>query len=149
MSDRDPPYDPAAASHRALREIRRELERYPAVIRTQGFPPDSHAQVEADLNPTHFGSDVEAGSLTVRWFAGEMRDDPPQFSFHYSDETGFDCGWHHEPNPHVDGWGHYQERTDPDTAYAYEPYTFSTQAPSRVVWEVLSHVSDVLSGPDH
>ncbi|WP_224333829.1 hypothetical protein [Haloprofundus halobius] len=145
----DPTYDPAAVSHRALREIRRELERHPAVAHAQGFPPDSHARVEGRLDPSPFGVDVDSATLTVRWFAGETPDDPPEFSIHYSDERGVDFGWHHEPNPHVEGWGHYQERTDSTAEYAYEPHSFSTSVPSRVIWETLSLLQDAVSTVDH
>jgi len=146
MTGSDPSYDPAAASHRALREIRRELERHPAVEVAKGFPPDTHSTVEATLDPSQLATTAGEASLTVRWFAGEAPDDPPRFSFHYSDDTGLDCGWHHEPNPHVDGWGHYQERPDPETAYNYEPYSVGSQLPARVVWEGLSRLAAVLEG---
>lgn len=148
MVDSDPSYDPAAASHRALREIRQELERHPAVDVAQGFPPDAHATVEATLDPAQLSTAVTEASLTVRWFAGQSPEDPPQFSIHYSDDTGFDCGWHHEPNPHVEGWGHYQERSDPESRYAYEPYRFGSELPARVVWEVLSGLTVVLDERD-
>ena len=141
-------YDSAEASHRALRVIRQELERHPAIEVAQGFPPDAHASVEATLNPAQLKTTAGEASLTVRWFAGESPDDPPQFSIHYSDDTGFDCGWHHEPNPHVEGWGHYQERPDAETAYAYESYSFGSKIPTRVVWEILSRLATVLAERD-
>lgn len=148
MGGPPPTYDAAAESHRALREIRRELERHPAVSSAEGFPPGTHSQVEAQLEPTRLGVDVGSATLTVRWFAGEAPGDPPEFSFHYSDETGVDFGWHREPNPHVECLGHYQERTEPTAEYAYEPHSFSTLVPSRVVWEGLSLLSDALSTVD-
>lgn len=131
-------YDSAIASHRALRGIRRELERHPAVVKAQGFPSDTHTRVVAELNPRHFDGSISDATLTVRWFAGETPDARPEFSFHYADETGRDFGWHHEPNPHVEGWGHFQEREAVEEAYSYEPQTFSSMNPSRVVWEVLA-----------
>lgn len=140
MGERDRSYDAAVESHRALREIRRQLERHPAVASARGFPPSAHAQVEAAVEPVRFGGDAGSATLTVRWFAGETPDDDPEFSFHYSDETGVDFGWHHEPNPHVDGWGHYQERAPSTAPYSYEADSFSTLVPSRVVWEVLSRL---------
>jgi hypothetical protein len=108
----------------------------------RGAPPDAHAQVEATLDATRLESGVETATLTVRWFVGETADDRPQFSFHYSDDTGRDFGWHHEPNPHVDGWGHFQERPDTEADYTYEPYSFSSTNPTRVVWEVMSRLTD-------
>lgn len=138
MPGRDRSYDPAAVSHRALRGIRQALERHPAIETARGFPETSHSHVVAQLDASPFGLDVEDATLTVRWFAGESSDSRPQFSFHYSDATSGDFGWHHEPNPHVEGWGHFQERTNPEMTYSYEPHTFSSLNPARVVWEVMS-----------
>ena len=100
-------YNPGQASHAALLEIRRTLRRHPAVLDAYAEPPAPFTRVRADLEPRVLGGTSDAGSLTVRWYAGETAEAPPEFVFHYSDESGFDCGWHHEPNPHVDGWGHY------------------------------------------
>jgi hypothetical protein len=138
MREGDRSYDSAEASHRALRGIRRELERHPAVSTAQGFPPGVHNHVVADVVPTRLESKVDDATLTVRWFAGETPEARPEFSFHYHDETGSDLGWHHEPNPHVEEWGHVQKRGNSEAEYAYEPYTFSSTNPTRVVWEVLS-----------
>jgi len=82
--------------------------------------------------------------LTVRWYAGESAEASPEFVFHYSDESGFDCGWHHEPNLHVDVWGHYQERESADEVYSYEPVTFGSEVPVRVCWEVLERLAAAL-----
>ncbi|GAA0233242.1 hypothetical protein [Halobaculum roseum] len=135
--------DPGAASHRALRAIRRELERHPAVESARGLPEGSFVQVVAQLSTDHpaIGGDA---TLTVRWFAGSNRADPPEFSFHYSDADG-DFGWHHEPNPHVDGWGHVQRRGRHESSYAYRPYEFASLEPARVVWEVMDRCLDELS----
>lgn len=136
-------YDATAATHRALRELRRQLERYPAVDAARGFPPDAHTTVEATLDLVAVdglpdGYPVETATLTVRWFAGENPDGRPKFSIHYSDGSGLDCGWHHEPNPHVEDWGHHQSRTESSCEYSYQAYSFETTVPSRVIWEVLS-----------
>lgn len=138
-------YDPSDASHRALRGIRRELERHPAVTAARGFPSESHTRVVAQLDGDTLGVDAAEPTLTVRWFAGETPDARPEFSFHYSDDRGVDFGWHHEPNPHVDDWGHFQYRTDSDAAYAYEPHRFSSANPTRIVWEIMSLLSDQLA----
>lgn len=142
MADRS--YDPADASHRALRGIRRELERHPAVISAQGFPPDSHARVVARLDDDALGVEANDPTLTVRWFAGETPDARPQFSFHYSDDRGVDFGWHHEPNPHVEGWGHFQHRPASDAEYTYESHGFAAETATRLVWEIASLLIDRL-----
>jgi hypothetical protein len=137
MSGGSRSYDAAAASYRALRGIRQELERHPLVETARGFPSDTHNQIVAELDVSGTGELRGEATLTVRWFAGERPDADPQFSFHYGDERAGDFGWHHEPNPHVDGWGHFQERPAESAEYVYEVYTFASTVPTRVVWEVL------------
>jgi hypothetical protein len=137
MGGDDSSYDAAEASHRALRSIQQELEHHPTISTVRGFPSGEYTQVVAEVATDRLDSDVAEGTLTVRWFAGETSDADPSFSFHYSDDNG-DFGWHYEPNPHVDGWGHFQERSDAEASYDYEPYTFSSGNPARVVWEVMS-----------
>ena len=130
-----PTYDPGEASHRALRGIRQELERHPAVSVAQGFPDEEFTNVVAELDAVVVGR--EDATLTVRWFAGEQPESDPGFSFHYSGPDA-DFGWHHEPNPHVDGWSHFQRREQSGSGYRYEPHSFASLAPARVVWEVLA-----------
>ena len=130
-------YDSAEASHRALRGIQRELDRHPVVEAVQGFPDGEFTRLVARLSTTALDCSSGEATLTVRWFAGETPESPPEFSFHYSDSAR-DFGWHHEPNPHVDGWGHFQERTDADDDYKYEPHTFVTENPTRLVWELMA-----------
>ena len=68
--------------------------------------------------------------------------DPPEFTFHYSDGD-FDYGWHHEPNPHVDGWAHYQERTTTGED-AYEPVAFEGETATELVWEIMERLRERL-----
>lgn len=135
MSDENRSYDPAEASHLALRGIVRELRRHPAISTARGFPAGEFSQVVATVSADRVAADGEAPTLTVRWFAGSSPEARPEFSFHYSDDSR-DFGWHHEPNPHVDGWGHFQERTA-GANYSYDAYEFASTNPTRVVWEVL------------
>lgn len=143
MGRGDRSYDPGEASHRALRGIQRELERHPAVTTVHGFPSREYTQVVAYLATDCLNIDDDDATLTVRWFEGRTTDAQPEFSFHYSDDSG-DFGWHHEPNLHVDGWGHFQERTNPELEYSCTAYTFSSKNPTRVVWEVMSLLSSKL-----
>lgn len=138
-------YDSAETSHTALRAIRHELYRHPLVTTAQAHPADIHTHIVAELAPQRIGCDVDDATLTVRWFAGATPDAEPEFSFHYSDDSGVDFGWHHEPNPHVDGWGHFQHRKNPDAPYCYEPYSFSSLTPAQVVWEILTELRSQLS----
>ena len=137
-------YDAGEASHSALLEIRRSAQRHPAVQQAQGQPPSLFTRVRIDLDPTVLGGSASSGAMTIRWFAGDTREAHPEFSFHYSDVSGFDCGWHHEPNPHVDGWAHYQERASLDTGYDYTSVSFGSTQPVRVLWEVLERLEAVI-----
>ena len=139
-------YDSADASHRALRGIQRELERHPAVAYVEGFPSGSFTQVVAQLQSDVLGIDGTDASLTVRWFAGETPASDPEFSFHFSGNAA-DFGWHHEPNPHVDGWGHFQRRSNAESEYAYEQYTFDSTNPTRIVWEIMARLPSRLDAP--
>jgi hypothetical protein len=141
-----PAYDSAEASHRALRGIQRELERHPVVETVRGFPAGEYTRVVAEIATTRVAIDADTATLTVRWFAGETPDARPEFSFHYSDGAR-DFGWHHEPNPHAEGWGHYQKRSG-DAAYTYEEYAFASTNATRVVWEVMSRLSDRLGASE-
>jgi hypothetical protein len=135
-------YDPAAVSHRALRDIQQELERHPIVVAVQGFPAGEFRRLVADLEPTRWGADRDNATLTVRWFAGETPDARPEFSFHYSD-AGADFGWHYHEQDHVDGWGHFQKRTG-EGDYSYEQYTFPSRVPAQLTWEVMTQLASRL-----
>lgn len=137
-------HDPSQATHEKLKQIRTELGRHPAVTGVEGRPRDTlYTELRADIDPISLGADAPAGTLTVRWFVGNPSD-PPRFTFHYVDESGFDCGWHHHEQDHVEGWGHYQRQAPDATEYTYEEFRFETREPSRVVWIVLEELRSVL-----
>lgn len=104
--------------------------------------PTQFTCVRAHLDPSILGANAEDGVLVIRWYAGETPDAPPEFSFHYSDASGLDCGWRHEPNPHVEGWARYQERTSAVEDYAYESISFSSDHPVRILWEVFDRLQE-------
>jgi len=120
--------------HRVLRETIEALRRHPIVTDARGHPPSTFTEVRATLDPSRWGHDVDSATLRVTW----QPLDPPEFAFHYA-EDGFDCGWHREPNPHVDGDAHYQER-DRDGPYRYEPITFTGDTAPELVWEVMERL---------
>jgi hypothetical protein len=125
--------------HRILRELRRELERHPAVKRVTGSPADKYRELRATLDPKVLGVEAAEATLRVTWWPAP---DDPEYAFHYSDDTGFDCGWHREPNPHVDEKLHYQERGSTDEPYEYESVSFPAQTPPRILWTVLDELTD-------
>jgi len=112
------------------------------VTTVEGFPHDTlHTELRADIEPSSIGVNAPRGTLTVRWFVSDPTV-PVRFTFHYSDENGFDCGWHHHEQDHVAELGHYQQRTA--EGYTYEEFHFGSKEPSRVVWEVLEELQTVL-----
>jgi hypothetical protein len=111
--------------HRSLRELRRELR--------------------ATLDPKVLGVEAADATLRVTWWPAP---DDPESALHYSDDTGFDCGWHREPNPHADEKLHYQERGSTDEPYEYESVSFPAQTPPRILWTVLDELADRVPGGD-
>lgn len=140
---RDPSDDRGQLRHRILRELRHELERHPAVREVRGSPDGTFRELRAVLDPAVLGRDADRATLRVAWWPGP---DEPEFAFHYSDDTGFDCGWHREPNPHVEGATHYQERRSPDEEYTYEAVSLGAATPPRTLWVVLERLEARLSG---
>ena len=138
-------YDPGQASHTVLLELRRTVERHPAVQHASGEPPGQFIRVVATLDPATIGSEADEGTLTLRWYAGETADADPEFAFHYRESSDFDCGWHHEPNPHVDGWAHYQERLSADDEYEYEVVSFDSLQPVPLLWGILDRLETRLT----
>jgi len=113
------------------------------ITTVDGLPHDTlHKELRADVAPSAIGVDSPRGTLTIRWFVSDPTE-PVRFTFHYSDESGFDCGWHHHEQDHVAGLGHYQQQTSEN--YTYEEFNFGSKEPSRVVWEILEELQTVMT----
>ena len=130
--DGGPPF--GNSRHRVLRAVIDALRRHPVVAEAHGHPPSTFTEVRATLTPHRWDYEVESATLRVTWQPIE----PPEFAFHYS-ESNFDCGWHHEPNPHVDGDAHYQERVGSEP-YRYEAISFEGETAPELVWEVMERL---------
>lgn len=152
---------PGQDRHRVLRELRAELARHPAVRNVTGDPPEALRELRADVAPGWFDRQAAEASLRFTWvpdprpgpsdeaWTGDPWSRTPIQAFytlHYSESSGFDCGFHCEPNPHVDGLLHYQARSDPDTAYVYEPVRFSARSVSGLLWEMVDGLAARLRG---
>ncbi|WP_458210571.1 hypothetical protein [Haladaptatus sp. NG-SE-30] len=143
------PNESAEKRHRILRALREQLDRHPAITNAYGIPDGYYAEVRATIDPEYFGRDADQAMLRVSWQPNPTF--PPgtgledrkrtslsaNFAFHYSESSGFDCGWHLEPNPHVSGHLHTQERETPDENYAYYEFTLNATSAVGVLWEVL------------
>lgn len=140
----------AEKRHRVLRTLREQLERHPAITNAHGIPEGHYGEVRAEVDPTYMGREADHATLRVTWYPDPTF--PPEttsedrkrtsvtanFVFHYSEPSGFDCGWHLEPNPHVTGHLHYQERESPDDDYVYDKFTLTVTSAVGILWEVLA-----------
>jgi hypothetical protein len=139
--------------HRILRSLRKQLERHSAIISARGSPDGQYAALSADVDPAQFERNSDSASLRVTWQPnpnlppGTSLDDrrrtslTSNFKIHYSESSGFDCGVHLEPNPHVDGHLHYQERAAPTEEYDYDDVSLAATAPVGVLWEPLEIIA--------
>ncbi|WP_138004436.1 hypothetical protein [Halalkalirubrum salinum] len=150
---------PGRDRHRILRELRGELARHPAVRFIEGEPPDEYRELRATLDPSWFGRPAETASLRVTWIpdpspspeASDRVNDAwmrtpirAYYTLHYSEPDGLDCGFHCEPNHHVDGLLHYQARADTDDTYTYEKISFGARSLSGLIWEMMDALADRL-----
>lgn len=157
------PGDAGAERHHVLRQLRQQLELYPAVEAACGTPDGEFSAVEAHIDPVYFGRKDETATLRVVWQPtpdvdpGDRLHDPADpstpaqrtafdamFRVHYSEPGGFDCGFHNEPNPHVDGWYHLQWRASPDEEYEYQPASLEARTPVGALWEILEELESIL-----
>ena len=151
---------PGAERHRILRPLRQELARHPAVEAVRGLPDGGFAELEARIDPAVFGRDAGSATLRVVWHPLPDGSDRPAghqpeatdrsrtsfdaiFKLHYS-EPGYDCGFHNEPNPHVEGWFHVQERFGPEEEYTYAEARLEARTPTSALWELLDLLQDRL-----
>ena len=75
-------YDPGQASHTVLLELRRTIERHPAVQHARGEPPGQSIRVVATLDPAILSTDADEVTLTLRWYAGEATNKDPELGVH-------------------------------------------------------------------
>jgi hypothetical protein len=155
--------DSGRERHRILRELRGELTRHPAVRFVEGQPTDEYRELRATMDPSWFGRGAETASLRVTWVPGpspgpEASDRVTDtwmrtpirayYTLHYSEPDGPDCGFHCEPNPHVDGLLHSQEREDATHEYTYEPVSFDARSVTGLLWEMMDALADRLGEPE-
>ena len=136
---------------------------HPAVRSVEGEPPDEYRELRAALNPSWFGRGTETASLRVTWIpdptpgpeASDRANDTwmrtpirAYYTLHYSEPSGLDCGFHCEPNPHVDGLLHYQNRENANGAYTYELVSFDARSVTGLLWEMMDALGERLADLD-
>lgn len=159
--------DSGAERHHILRQLRQQLEQHPAVDAAWGEPAGSYAEVAATVTPEYFGRDAETATLRLAWHPSptvaeeDSRPDPADpltagprtqfeamFKLHYSESGGYDCGFHNEPNPHVEGWFHFQERFTPSEDYDYLACSLDARTPVGALWELCDLLEERLRACD-
>ncbi|MEF8757404.1 MAG: hypothetical protein V5A33_04115 [Halobacteriales archaeon] len=125
-----------------MTELARTVRHHPAVDTATGARGDAgrFRELEVEFDPLILGVDADRAALRIEWRPRPDPTRPGHFVFHYHDSTGRDFGWHREPNPHVDGLEHYQERDSPDGGYRYEPARFDSDSPVDLLWTILGRV---------
>ena len=126
---------------RILEQLRRNLQNHPATTAVRfvesGTGTDWRLAADLDLSILVRGDPpADEAQLYVNWWT-HPDPTPDQFKIHYSDSSGFDCGWHRQENEHVDGLDHYQERPSSDADYAHDPVSFGHENPVGILWETL------------
>jgi hypothetical protein len=134
----------AEIRHRTLTELRRTVRHHPAVADAYAVREGTgrFRDLHVEFVPEILGIDAEEAGLRVEWRPRPGADGPAFFVFHYHDSSGRDFGWHHEPNPHVEGLAHFQHRDDPDAAYTYEAMAFESDSPVELLWELLGRIEE-------
>lgn len=95
-------------------------------------------QIVADVETMTYADGVvpaDDAGVQLNWWPNPGGED--YFQFHYWDGSGVDCGWHRQPNDHVDGLDHYQVRASSEDEYGYEAVAFAAESPTGTTWEVL------------
>lgn len=157
------PGDPGAERHHVLRQLRQQLELHPAVEAAWGTPTGEFSTVEARIDPAYFEREADTATIEVVWqptpdvdpedrlpdpgdpsFSATRTAFDTMFRVHYSEPGGFDCGFHNEPNPHVDGWFHVQWRASSDEEFEYRPASLEARTPAGVLWEILEELESIL-----
>jgi len=123
--------------------LHQNLKRVPGLVDTRFEKSGTGAglQLRAEVDTTVFADgviDADGAYVQINWWpqAGENGED--WYQIHYTDSTGFDRGWHRQPNEHVDGLDHYQERSASDVEYEYEPVIIDAENPVGILWEIVS-----------
>jgi hypothetical protein len=130
---------------RILSRLRTELNNHPAMSYVAYKPTRDGREKEVvahfDTNILANGVvDAEEAKLVVNWWT-QPPDYDDQFTFHYTESTGYDCGWHRQPHENEDEipFDHFQQRASPDDEYQYQGVDFKEDTPPGLVWEITAN----------
>ena len=147
VGDGPPGDSPAERRHRTLAELQRTVRHHPAVEVATGARGDEgrFRELEVTFDPLILGVVAAHAALRIDWRPRPDPTEPSYFVFHYYDSAGRDFGWHREPNPHVDGLEHFQERNPPKREYVYESTSFDSDSPVGLCWDILGRIEETVS----
>ena len=136
------PIELSGRRSRILNQLRVNLRNHPAIDHTRfqlTRTGNDHELVgEFDTRILAGGRvTAESSKLVINWWT-QPNDLDDQFIFHYSESTGFDCGWHRQPHPDESEipFDHFQYRFDADDEYQYQGIDFIEEEPIGLFWEI-------------
>lgn len=129
---------------RIVTRLRAELNHHPAttevVLKATRDGRDQQLVAELDTDILVDGIvESDGAKLVVNWWPH-----PPgyedQFTFHYVESDGYDCGWHRQPHPDESEipFDHFQQRPSPGDEYRYQGVDFQENSPVGLLWEVTT-----------
>lgn len=126
--------------NRSLSIVKENLKKVPCVDVVEWVP--TRIGVDLQLRATIDCQIFADGRVTaddvyisVNWWP-QPDDGLAHFKYHYVESSGYNCGWHRQPNDHVDGLDHFQESEGDEDGYRYEPISFDFDNPVGLTWEI-------------
>lgn len=125
---------------RVQKTLKDNLKRIPGIepVRFEPSRTGMEYQVVGDAAIDIFARGVitaESARVQLNWWP--QPDEPDWFEFHYTDSTGYNCGWHRHKNKHVNGIDHFQKDLPTEDEIRYEPVSFEYNNPAGLVWEII------------
>lgn len=121
--------------------LHQNLGRIPGIasVRYEDTGSGIASQVRGDIDMRIFADgliSVDEAFVQVNWWP-QPNGEASWFQIHYTESSGFDCGWHRHANEHVEGLHHYQERNSSEEEYQYRAVTFEAENPIGILWKVV------------
>jgi len=136
------PYDKSMgrARSRIYNRLLTNLKKVPGVnnVRHERSGTGVDYELVGDIDTDIFANGVipcDDATVKANWWTHSDAE-PPWFQFHYWDDE-LDCGWHRQPNDHVDGLDHLQYRTGASEEYEYETVDLEFTNAIGLLWEVV------------
>jgi len=129
---------------RIFHQLRTDLNRHPgiSVVELRPCRDGKDRRLVGTFDTDIFVDGLVAAdeaTIYVNWWPHPPGYDD-QFKFHYTESSGYDCGWHRQP--HEDSseipFDHFQQRPSPDDEYQYRSVDFGEDTPTGILWEITS-----------